>query len=249
MFSLKRWLWITDLSIIFVCFFSLFEQLFRSFPFFQFSFSLIFRSFRFCSLYFLNSIISFPFNIYCFPYFLTFNHFEFFELIYLFIYFWFYFYFRVVFLLIYLLFVCFCFCFLIYFSQLRVIRAFRSTLEDLEERRSVHSLHSLRSSRSHQLNPNLGYFNTSNQKNLSPLSAHQHYHPFFQRNQDNVNGLPATANLSEISFIDEDANNAQAESNYGKDKLTDKFNDDLPNPVHETRIWINIGELETLKWK
>ncbi|XP_059609749.1 plasma membrane calcium-transporting ATPase 2 isoform X3 [Phlebotomus argentipes] len=33
-------------------------------------------------------------------------------------------------------------------TQLRVIRAFRSTLEDLEERRSVHSLHSLRSSRS-----------------------------------------------------------------------------------------------------
>ncbi|KOX72008.1 hypothetical protein WN51_03156, partial [Melipona quadrifasciata] len=36
--------------------------------------------------------------------------------------------------------------------QLRVIRAFKSTLEDLEERRSVHSLHSLhsmRSSRSH----------------------------------------------------------------------------------------------------
>lgn len=38
------------------------------------------------------------------------------------------------------------------FLQLRVIRAFKSTLEDLEERRSVHSLHSLhsmRSSRSH----------------------------------------------------------------------------------------------------
>lgn len=36
--------------------------------------------------------------------------------------------------------------------QLRVIRAFKSTLEDLEERRSIHSLHSLhslRSSRSH----------------------------------------------------------------------------------------------------
>ncbi|KAG8264666.1 hypothetical protein J6590_008601 [Homalodisca vitripennis] len=33
--------------------------------------------------------------------------------------------------------------------QLRVIRAFKSTLEDLEERRSVHSLHSMRSSRSH----------------------------------------------------------------------------------------------------
>lgn len=38
------------------------------------------------------------------------------------------------------------------FLQLRVIRAFKSTLEDLEERRSIHSLHSLhsmRSSRSH----------------------------------------------------------------------------------------------------
>ena len=37
-------------------------------------------------------------------------------------------------------------------SQLRVVRAFKSTLEDIEEKRSVHSyhsLHSLRSSRSH----------------------------------------------------------------------------------------------------
>lgn len=37
--------------------------------------------------------------------------------------------------------------------QLRVVRAFKSTLEDLEEKRSVHSfhsLHSIRSSRSHQ---------------------------------------------------------------------------------------------------
>jgi hypothetical protein len=34
-------------------------------------------------------------------------------------------------------------------TQLRVVRAFKSTLEDMEERRSVHSLHSLRTSRSH----------------------------------------------------------------------------------------------------
>lgn len=33
-------------------------------------------------------------------------------------------------------------------TQLRVIRAFRSTLEDMEEKRSVHSIHSLRSTRS-----------------------------------------------------------------------------------------------------
>lgn len=36
------------------------------------------------------------------------------------------------------------------FSQLRVVRAFKSTLEDLEERRSVASFHSLRTSRSNQ---------------------------------------------------------------------------------------------------
>ena len=35
-------------------------------------------------------------------------------------------------------------------KQLRVVRAFKSTLEDLEEKRSVHSFHSLHSSRSHQ---------------------------------------------------------------------------------------------------
>lgn len=37
-------------------------------------------------------------------------------------------------------------------EQLRVVRAFKSTLEDLEEKRSIHSFHSfhsLRSSRSH----------------------------------------------------------------------------------------------------
>lgn len=33
--------------------------------------------------------------------------------------------------------------------QLRVVRAFKSTLEDLEEKRSNHSLHCLRTSRSH----------------------------------------------------------------------------------------------------
>lgn len=43
-----------------------------------------------------------------------------------------------------------CSCAVCFFPpQLRVVRAFKSTLEDMEERRSVHSLHSLRSSRSH----------------------------------------------------------------------------------------------------
>merc|ERR1719416_327478 len=34
-------------------------------------------------------------------------------------------------------------------TQLRVIRAFKSTLEDMEDKRSCHSMHSLRSARSH----------------------------------------------------------------------------------------------------
>ncbi|XP_039298355.1 plasma membrane calcium-transporting ATPase 2 isoform X3 [Nilaparvata lugens] len=38
-------------------------------------------------------------------------------------------------------------------TQLRVIRAFKSTLEDLEERRSIHSLHSLHSLRSSRSRP------------------------------------------------------------------------------------------------
>lgn len=135
----------------------------------------------------------------------------------------------------YCLFVLF-FVFNLFFSQLRVIRAFRSTLEDLEERRSVHSLHSLRSLRNHQLNPHMGYFSV-NQKNLTPLSAHQQYQQLFQRNQDNVNGLPATTNLSEISFIDEDPNVVQAENgSRGHFKSNENYNDDLPRPVHETRI-------------
>ena len=47
--------------------------------------------------------------------------------------------------------ICLCF-FSSLFQQLRVVKAFKSTLEDLEEKRSVHSfqsLHSIRSSRSH----------------------------------------------------------------------------------------------------
>jgi len=38
-------------------------------------------------------------------------------------------------------------------TQLRVIRAFKSTLEDMEEKRSCHSMHSLRSQRSHLTRP------------------------------------------------------------------------------------------------
>lgn len=57
--------------------------------------------------------------------------------------------------------------------QLRVIRAFKSTLEDLEERRSCHSLHSLRISRSQQGNrpmSDISYIDEDSTKSPSPNS-------------------------------------------------------------------------------
>ncbi|XP_037784670.1 plasma membrane calcium-transporting ATPase 2-like isoform X3 [Penaeus monodon] len=58
-------------------------------------------------------------------------------------------------------------------TQLRVIRAFKSTLEDLEERRSCHSLHSLRISRSQQGNrpmSDISYIDEDSTKSPSPNS-------------------------------------------------------------------------------
>lgn len=61
--------------------------------------------------------------------------------------------------------------------QLRVIRAFKSTLEDLEERRSCHSLHSLhsmRNSRSQQGNrpiSDITYIDEDSMKSPSPNSG------------------------------------------------------------------------------
>lgn len=115
--------------------------------------------------------------------------------------------------------------------QLRVIRAFRSTLEDLEERRSVHSLHSLRSLR---LNPNMAYFNTGTQKNLTPFAALQPYQQqFLQRAAGNQSAAAAamSSNLPDMSYIDED--NATGENGRGQKS---NYNEDLPRPVHETRI-------------
>lgn len=126
----------------------------------------------------------------------------------------------------------------IYILQLRVIRAFRSTLEDLEERRSVHSLHSLRSSRSHpglQLNSGVGLYIGG--RNLSPLSA-QYYHPQ-NLHQHQGGGVPSTStNLADISYIDEDPTNnvQQAIGNGSGTSKNTSYNTDLPKAVHETRI-------------
>lgn len=112
--------------------------------------------------------------------------------------------------------------------QLRVIRAFRSTLEDLEERRSVHSLHSLRSLRSHP------YFNTGTQKNPTPFGVHQQYQQqLLQRSglQSTTAAAAMSSNLPDMSYIDED--NGAVENGRGQKS---NYNDDLTRPVHETRI-------------
>lgn len=113
--------------------------------------------------------------------------------------------------------------------QLRVIRAFRSTLEDLEERRSVHSLHSLRSLRA-QLNPSMAYFNTG--KNLTPFAAQQQYQQQLMQRGNQSAAAAMSSNLPNWSYIDEDNGNADS----GRGQKSQTYNEDLPRPVHETRI-------------
>ena len=63
--------------------------------------------------------------------------------------------------------------------QLRVIKAFKSTLEDMEEKRSVHSLHSLHSLRSSRSHPgtrpmsDISYIDEDPLKTPSPLTENQ----------------------------------------------------------------------------
>ncbi|XP_017062585.1 plasma membrane calcium-transporting ATPase 2 isoform X2 [Drosophila eugracilis] len=108
-------------------------------------------------------------------------------------------------------------------TQLRVIRAFRSTLEDLNERRSMHSLHSLRSPRTAMQIPVGGGYPLYN---FNLLSKHQ-------QQQQPKPSLPAQQNVSpamlppDISYIDEDPLQHQRSLNNG---LTQ------PNPSISTNI-------------
>ncbi|XP_026846807.1 plasma membrane calcium-transporting ATPase 2 isoform X1 [Drosophila persimilis] len=87
-------------------------------------------------------------------------------------------------------------------TQLRVIRAFRSTLEDLNERRSMHSLHSLRSPRTGV--PVGGGHPLYNFNLLSP-NYNKHQHQQQQQPppqpQQNLTSVPLPL---DISYIDED---------------------------------------------
>ncbi|KAH8283395.1 hypothetical protein KR054_008831 [Drosophila jambulina] len=88
-------------------------------------------------------------------------------------------------------------------TQLRVIRAFRSTLEDLNERRSMHSLHSLRSPRPGGLGGHPLYnFNHLLSPNYNKQESHQPKPP--PHPQPQLQPLP-----SDISYIDEDPQQQQ----------------------------------------
>ncbi|XP_017051459.1 plasma membrane calcium-transporting ATPase 2 isoform X2 [Drosophila ficusphila] len=105
-------------------------------------------------------------------------------------------------------------------TQLRVIRAFRSTLEDLNERRSMHSLHSLRSPRTgvpavpvgggnplynfNLLSPN--YINQQQQKQTKQTAQQPQ-----QQNQNVSNAMLPP----DISFIDEDPQQHQRSLHNG----------------------------------
>nr|XP_043069414.1 plasma membrane calcium-transporting ATPase 2 isoform X2 [Drosophila bipectinata] len=84
-------------------------------------------------------------------------------------------------------------------TQLRVVRAFRSTLEDLNERRSIHSLHSLRSARTELQSRLAGGHSLHNFNILSSNHNKQHQHHPQGRTSGSNSMLPP-----DISYIDED---------------------------------------------
>lgn len=115
--------------------------------------------------------------------------------------------------------------------QLRVIRAFKSTLEDLEERRSVHSLHSLhslRSSRSHTgpwpPRPLSDITYIDEDPSATKLSPHP---PKTERDDYAGNRLLSPHTLKLPPHNPQFAPSASAPANNSEL---------LPKPVHETRI-------------
>lgn len=122
--------------------------------------------------------------------------------------------------------------------QLRVIRAFKSTLEDLEERRSVHSLHSLhslRSSRSHTgpwpARPlsDITYIDEdSSATKLSPQSAQAHNTSLPLKNEEHVGAGNRLLSPYTAFYL--------PPSQYIHNPTSNKPIDSLSRPVHETRI-------------
>lgn len=121
-------------------------------------------------------------------------------------------------------------------KQLRVVRAFKSNLEDLEVRRSVASLHSLRSSRSAQPIQGGGHMSGTSPPQLTPQQRQilkQSVSAFYlQKSSPNA---PATvAPAAKLNYIDDEVAGDGARVAGGAQLIN--LNEDLPKPVHETRI-------------
>ncbi|KAL3290352.1 hypothetical protein HHI36_023694 [Cryptolaemus montrouzieri] len=97
-------------------------------------------------------------------------------------------------------------------TQLRVIRAFKSTLEDLEERRSVHSLHSLHSLR----------------------SSRSHTGPWPPRPLSDITYIDEDPKQS--AQKNDDQHRLLSPNTLRLPPYHVPANSDLPKPVHETRI-------------
>ncbi|KRG07253.1 plasma membrane calcium-transporting ATPase 2 isoform X2 [Drosophila mojavensis] len=126
-------------------------------------------------------------------------------------------------------------------TQLRVIRAFRSTLEDLNERRSMHSLHSLRSPRTgiptgsgvHPLyNLNLLSPNYSSKQPQQQQQHHHHHHHNLHHHQQQQQPQQHVTNASlpsDISYIDEDPQQQQQRTlQNGSTSTSDTHQSHLP---------------------
>ncbi|KAM8702752.1 hypothetical protein ACLKA7_005118 [Drosophila subpalustris] len=135
-------------------------------------------------------------------------------------------------------------------TQLRVIRAFRSTLEDINERRSIHSLHSLRSPRTgmppvtgsggHHLLYNLNLLspNYSSSKN-QPQQSQQQPTPPHQQQQSQQQQHESNATLpADISYIDEDP---QQQRNLQNGRTTSASTSTSASIPHSTARSAGVG--------
>ncbi|XP_060516271.1 plasma membrane calcium-transporting ATPase 2 isoform X2 [Cylas formicarius] len=110
-------------------------------------------------------------------------------------------------------------------TQLRVIRAFKSTLEDLEERRSVHSLHSL-----HSLRSSRSHTGPWPPRPLSDIT-------YIDEDPANPSRLPLP-NQKEDHRLSPSPNTLRLPPHHPQfaHHAPPANNSDLPKPVHETRI-------------
>ncbi|XP_026474489.1 plasma membrane calcium-transporting ATPase 2 isoform X1 [Ctenocephalides felis] len=104
-------------------------------------------------------------------------------------------------------------------TQLRVVRAFKSTLEDLEERRSVHSMHSLRSSRSQGGG---GMWLPRQTADIAYIDEDPNPNPNWRHSPQSPNTLAVPKNEEEARRLQQLSKPSSPSS--------------PPKPVHETRI-------------